>query len=41
VVELRLDKRVLALPELPWGVKLGLTGAPGSYVIFESVEFSQ
>lgn len=41
VVELALDKRVLALPAEPWLVKLGLTGAPGSFVVIESVEFTQ
>jgi len=38
-ITIPLDAKVLRLPDEPWIVKLGLTGPPGSSVVFESVEF--
>ena len=39
VVELAISPKVLSLPKVQWAIKLGLTGPPGSYVVFQSVEF--
>ena len=38
-IERPLDAKILGRPDGSWGVKLGLTGPAGSYVVVEDLEF--